>query len=600
MVVVVTSLGFLGCQEPTEAIVEISTDAACADVDGTGINAGLLDGLDKPKFDTTTSLCKSDDKSDDAESDSEIGDIVLVPEDDKTAPFAFKIVTSVGGPLDSCLGDTVGPTCIVARRAMRFVPQTPFTVPVPMRQVCAGVACPIDQTCVDGICKSATVNPESCIYPAVCDLMPGEVPAWQKQFGSSGTQLARAMAVTDAGLLAVAGSFDGDVTFGGPVHKAKGQQDVFLATFTQGGLFRWSATFGGASQDEGLSVAIGPQSDIFLVANFQGEINVGTDPIKSAGGTDVALVKFMSTGKPRWAVRFGGVFGDRGNKVAVGSNDVTYVAGSFSGTMTVGPTVLTSAGQTDAFVASFSASGDVRWAKALGGAGLDHAVAVGVDDEGRVYVAGDFEGEATFGGKTPFVANNSDAFIASLDADGEFRWAKAFGSSGVDRALDLAARGERVVVTGRAGNTTSIDGVPLGTGESDGFVAAFDPAGKLQWSKAFGDSSSEIDQGVSVSIAKDGAIVVGGETYSGPVFGTSPTGLQGASNPFVSLLEPTGQPRWTRLFGSSYYAAMSAVAASPQGSAFVAGWFAGEIEAAEGRLTSADKDDVFLFHVTPP
>jgi len=591
MVVVVTSLGFLGCQEPTEAIVEISTDATCVDVDGTGINAGLLDGLDKPEFDTFTPLCKSG---------GEIGSIVLVPEEDKTAPFAFKIVTSVGGPLKDCVGDAVGPTCIVARRAMRFVPQTPFNVPVPMRQVCAGVACPSDQTCVDGICKSATVNPESCIDPAGCDLVPGEVPAWQKQFGSSGTQLGRAMAVTDQGLLAVAGSFDGDVTFGGPVHKAKGQQDIFLATFTQGGLFRWSAAFGGASQDEGLSVAIGAQSDIFLVANFQGEINVGTNPIKSAGGTDVALVKFMSTGKPRWAVRFGGVFGDRGNKVAVTPDDVTYVAGSFSGEMTVGSTVLTSAGQTDAFVASFSASGDVLWAKALGGAGLDHAISVGVDAVGHVYVAGDFDGEATFGGKTTFVANNSDAFIASLDAEGGFRWAKAFGSSGVDRALDLAARDQRIVVTGRAGNTTSIDGVPLGTGESDGFVAAFDPAGKLQWAKSFGDSSSQIDQGVSVSIAKDGAIAVGGETYSGPVFGASPTGLQGVTNPFVTLLEPTGQPRWTRLFGSSTYAAMSAVAASPQGSIFLTGWFAGEIEATEGRLTSADKDDGFLFHVTPP
>ena len=51
-----TSLaGSLGCQEPTEAIVEISTDADCSAVTGTGINAGLLGTVEKPDLDTTTS-----------------------------------------------------------------------------------------------------------------------------------------------------------------------------------------------------------------------------------------------------------------------------------------------------------------------------------------------------------------------------------------------------------------------------------------------------------------------------------------------------------------------------------------------------------------
>jgi hypothetical protein len=595
MVVVVTSLGgSLGCQEPTEAIVEISTDAVCSDVTGTGINAGLLGTIEKPVFDTSTSIC---------EPNGDIGTIVLVPDEDDTAPFAFKVVTSVGGDVDKCSAELLDPTCIVARRAMRFVPKTPFHVPVPMRQACAGVECPSTQTCVDGICRSATVNPADCIDPAIgCDLTPGEVPAWQKQFGGTGTQLGRSMAITDNGLVALTGSFDGDLTVGGNVHKSSGYQDVFLATFTQGGMFRWSASYGSASPDEGTSVAFGAKSDVYLVANFQESIDFGTGELKSAGGTDVALVKFVSTGKPRWAIRFGGPLGDTGTKVAVGPNDITLVAGSFSGSMTIQgkePKTLTSNGETDAFVASFSASGDLLWATSFGGATGDSASGVGVDAEGRVYVAGRFTGEMSLGGKAPFVANDGDAFVASFDAQGGLRWAKAFGGIGSDNALDVAARDQRIVVTGQVTSNTSIDGVPLQAGATDGFVAAWNPEGKLEWARAFGNPNGETDLGISVSIAKDGSIVLGGESFNPVLNAPAPT-LKGARNPFVAVLEAGGSTRWARSFGSSEYASMAAVAASPHGSAFLTGWFVEELEAADGNLTSAGQEDVFLYHVTPP
>ncbi|NUQ79781.1 MAG: PQQ-like beta-propeller repeat protein [Polyangiaceae bacterium] len=583
--------GSLGCQEPTEAIVEISTDAACADVTGTGLNAGLLGTIEKPVFDTTTSLC---------ETGGHIGSIVLVPEKDETAPFAFKIVTSIGGDVNKCSAEAIDPTCIVARRGMRFVPNTPFNVPVPMRQACAGVACPTDQTCVDGICKSATVDPASCIDPASgCDLEPGDVPPWQKQFEGAGTNLGRALAINDSGLVALAGSFDGELTLGGESHRSSGLQDVFLATYAQGGMFRWSAAFGGAGLDEGLSVAIGAGSDVYLLANFQESVDFGAGPVKSAGATDVALVKFMSTGKLRWAVPFGGSLGDVGTKVAVGPNDETFVVGSFSGKMTIGTKALTSKGGADAFVASFSPKGDLLWATSFGGTGDDYASGAGADAEGRVYVAGSFDGEMALGGNTPLVADNVDAYVASFDGQGAFRWAKAFGSPAVDAAHDLAARDARVVVTGQVGSGTSIDGVPLGAGDTDGFVAAFSPDGKLEWGKAFGTPGGESDRGSSVSIAKDGSIALGGESTS-PVFDALPPSTKGAQNPFVALLEANGSPRWARSFGTSQYASMAAVAASPHGSAFVTGWFTGGLDSATDPLMSAGLEDIFLYHVTAP
>jgi hypothetical protein len=313
----------------------------------------------------------------------------------------------------------------------------------------------------------------------------------------------------------------------------------------------------------------------------------------------VALVKFVSTGKPRWAIRFGGLLGDTATKVAVGPNDATFIGGSFSGAMTIGSKTLKSNGEMDAFLASFSPSGDLLWATSFGGLTGDSVSGVAADAEGRVYVAGSFTGEMSLDGKTPLVAKGSDAFVASFDVQGGFRWVKTFGGIANDNALDVAARDQRIVVTGQVSSATSIDGVPLGSGESDGFIAAWNPEGKLEWAKAFGNPNGDNDAGVSVSIAKDGSIVLGGETGV-PVFDAPPIALKGVRNPFLAVLEAGGSTRWARSFGTSEYASMATVAASPHGSAFLTGWFVEEIEAADGRLKSAGQEDVFLYHVTPP
>jgi hypothetical protein len=593
MLVLGTSLGgSLGCQEPTEAIVEISTDAECTTVTGTGINAGLLGTIEKGSLDTTTALC---------ESNGDIGTIVLYPDKDDTAPFAFKVVTSLGGDVEKCVGPELGPDCIVARRAMRFVPRTPFHVPVPMRQVCAGVACPSDQTCVDGICLSATVDPANCIDPAVgCDLGPVEVPSWQKQFGSDTTQLGRAMALTDNGILALTGSFSGDLTLGGQVHSSKGNQDIFVATFTQGGMFRWSKAFGSEGIDEGLSVAVGRRSDVFVLANFQDQVDFGAGPVKSAGGTDVALMKLVSTGRLRWSIRFGGTQGDIGNKIAVGPDDTMFVVGAFNGSMMIEKTELTAVGGSDAFIASFNTSGNLLWAKSFGGPGDDDATAVGIDGEGRVYVAGQFTGESTLGGATPFVSDQGDIYISSFDAAGGFRWAKTFGGTANDFVRDLAVRDGRVVATGRLSSKASIDGVPVTVSAPGAFVASFDTEGKVQWAKTFNTPDPKGEEGISVSINEDGSIALGGNVFNGPIFGAKLEGLKGSQNPFIALLDPSGAPRWARAFGSNLYASTGAVAAAPGGSIFHTGWFTAEIENPEGRFKSAGMEDIFLYHAKAP
>lgn len=97
---------------------------------------------------------------------------------------------------------------------------------------------------------------------------------WMRQFGTPGADDAEAIAFDGAGEMFVAGRV------GGPLHgqAASGGTDAFLAATNPGGDFRWVHQFGGAADDYGLGLAIGPNG--FYVAGgtigaLAGQTNIG-------------------------------------------------------------------------------------------------------------------------------------------------------------------------------------------------------------------------------------------------------------------------------------------------------------------------------------
>ena len=129
----------------------------------------------------------------------------------------------------------------------------------------------------------------------------------------------------------------------------------------------------------------------------------------------------------------------------------TYITGTFSGTVdfdqaTVRPDgsdLMTSSGTIDGFVAKYGPDNSLLWAQKMGGAAIwdfspnyDRATDLKVDDNGNVYVAGNYFGTATFGQFTvsPISSNSAyqDTFVAKLNADGNFQWVRTSGNSGQD------------------------------------------------------------------------------------------------------------------------------------------------------------------------
>lgn len=150
----------LSCLDPTQVKLEIHTDALCVDLDETHILVGSLGEFDDVAPSATTKACADDGR---------IGDIVLVPSEGRDQAIAFEVVAGVGVDTNRCAADDYE-RCIVARRALTFIPHEPLTLPIELDLECLGIPCEATETCRKGLCVSAVLeDPRSCTEPGGCE-----------------------------------------------------------------------------------------------------------------------------------------------------------------------------------------------------------------------------------------------------------------------------------------------------------------------------------------------------------------------------------------------------------------------------------------------
>ena len=241
---------------------------------------------------------------------------------------------------------------------------------------------------------------------------------------------------------------------------------------------------------------------------------------------------------PGLSLRIGGTGIDVIRALRLDPSGNIVVAGTFTGVSTLDGAVLTSLGGTDGFVAKYTPTGTLLWARGFGGTQDERVTDLAVDGAGNVYVGGGFEGTAGFdlsgSGFVLTSAGGEDGFITRYSADGTLGWAVRYGGTGLDEVSALTVDAGGSLYAGGAftgvATTLPVPGVSIqSAGGRDGFILSMTTAGAVSWAIPVGGPQDDAILGIAKS--PTGLVLAAG------IFrGTADFSRGGGSGPFLASL----------------------------------------------------------------
>lgn len=425
--------------------------------------------------------------------------------------------------------------------------------------------------------------------------LSGLSPDWFTYLGGSDLELVEASAADAAGNLYVTG-WTRSADFPGMGSAGPGDEDVFVTKLSPSGALIWSTWLGGSGLDMGWGLAVDAQGNVYVtgVTDSPDFPRLNPLPPQLEGRLQNAFVaKLDPNGSPVYSTLLGGGDLDRGLDVAVDAQGSAWVVGhTYSGNFPrVQALQAQRRGFVDVFVSRLSPDGSsLLFSTYLGGTSQDWGEGIGIDAAGDAWITGSTaSADFPVAGLPSSYGGSFDAFVAKIRPSGSqgpsLAWSRFLGGADGDSALDLAVDSAgHAWVTGVTGSTdfpTLNPLQPSRAGISDVFVTRLDPAGSLEASTYLGGSG--IEQGWSIAVDGAGSPFVTGFTTSAdfplqdPIKpGCTPPGTACGPEIFVARLDPAG----TDLVFSSFLGGSAengggggtAVAASPAGDAWVAGW----------------------------
>ena len=261
---------------------------------------------------------------------------------------------------------------------------------------------------------------------------------WGKGLAGPGEDHGQDIAADAQGNIYVTGSFASSTDFDpdSPLGNlsSKGQDDMFTASYTSSGAFRWARNYGGFGFDWGRGVGVDENGYVYVGGTIMGTDDY--DPVDSTvivNGFDnnAFMICYDTTGQFQWTRTIGGTGNDFGRDMAVDKSGNIYLVGEYENTVDFDPgqdtVTRTSIGDTDIYLAKFNAQGAFNWVVAMRGDEYERGYAVDVDTSGNAYVVGNFRKQlAPNPGDYNFQLTDDDGptvCLAKYDSLGQYQWA---------------------------------------------------------------------------------------------------------------------------------------------------------------------------------
>jgi hypothetical protein len=380
------------------------------------------------------------------------------------------------------------------------------------------------------------------IFVAKCDntgnwLWAASAGGSSSYFSDSGQDIA----VDSNGNVYVVGYFFDTANFGPYSVTSNGNNDMFVAKLDGDGNWQWVNSAGSADSDSGLSIAVDNNCNIYTTGFYKNTVYFGTYSITSSGWSDVFVAKLDQNGNWQWAASGGGVSSDSGRGIVTNNTGSCYVTGDFGyPSANFGTHSVVTNGSSDAFIAKIDSDGNWQWAASGGGPEWDTAYGIDIDGADNSYVTGRFASTATFGTESITSYGDNDMFVAKLDQNGNWQWAKGAGGAQKDEGLDVATNaGGGSYITGFFQDVAYFGVLSLmGWSERNIFTAKIDADGNWQWADGAGGSiGNEWDEGHGIALNDRGSCKVTGQFYDIVYIGMHHVTSNGSADIYVANMD---------------------------------------------------------------
>ncbi len=388
---------------------------------------------------------------------------------------------------------------------------------------------------------------------------------WGTYFGGTGVDVFYAIKTAPNGIIYLSGDSFSTSNIATPgAHQTVyggGIDDAILVKFNSAGQRLWATYMGGTQHDIAQALCLDKIGNKFITGHTESPnaiATVGAYRTAYVLNYDVFITKFDSTGVRLWGTYYGDSGVDEAYGIGCDTTGAVYVTGgtqSTAGISTIFAQQLNCGGAEDAFVAKFNASGTaLLWGTYYGGGGNDFGTALEVSRTGTLFMCGTTTSSnniASAGAYHNGLASADDAFIMSMNDNGQRLWATYFGGNDVDyiHALTLDPNNNLVF----CGATESTDSIATtgafqttinGLNNYDAYFAKFTSDGKRKLASYFGGPAN--DTGKGICLDNTGKLYMGGETSSTVNIATSGafmTTAAGAGDLFLAKFCITPEPK---------------------------------------------------------
>jgi hypothetical protein len=364
----------------------------------------------------------------------------------------------------------------------------------------------------------------------------GMATSWRRSIVTPGTEQISALASDRGGGVYAALYTDGAFAGG----QNQGALDGYVLHYRNNGAVSFVQRLSTMSADIVSALAVDAANNVYVAGYtygaFPGQL--------SAGKADGFVAKLGSDGGLVWLTQVGTAEIDQLTSVAVSSDGTVYAAGQTEGAFPG----QTNAGLSDIVVVKLRADGALDWVKQFGtdqkertdGVPDDHSVALALENDGDVYVAGSTQG--SFAGESS--AGLGDAFVTRFDASGKQVWLRQLGSVGNDAFMALGTNPSGGVIA--AGWARGPIAGQVQMGGQDALLVAYRPDGSRQFVRQIGTSYSDSFESIYVSDSKLHLI--------GSTRGAFPgQSLAGVQDVFLMRLGLDGSTVWLRQLGTPLF-----------------------------------------------